>query len=137
IVVGLMLSTLIMSAAFGTGDTLTSSVTSEVYSILGQSDELIHWDTDKQVNPLATVAGWQQQFADDPDIEAFVPFLSEQLPVQDTRTHLNDASARIVAFKTEDADRLGGLEDKNGAAVRLTGHDIALNTELADDIDAR
>src|SRR3989304_543207 len=35
IVVGLMLSTLIISAAFGTGDTLTTSVTSEVYSILG------------------------------------------------------------------------------------------------------
>ena len=32
IVVGLMLSTLIMSAAFGTGDTLTSSITAEVFS---------------------------------------------------------------------------------------------------------
>jgi ABC-type antimicrobial peptide transport system permease subunit len=144
IVVGLMLSTLIMSAAFGTGDTLTSSVTSEVYTILGQSDELITWDTDKQAKPvdeqiipLATVAGWQQQFANDVDIEAFVPFLSEQLPVQDTRTHLNDASARIVAFRTEDADRLGGLHDKDGSTVRLTGHDIALNSELAGDIDAR
>src|SRR5438874_8912272 len=52
IVVGLMLSTLIMSAAFGTGDTLTSSVTSEVYTILGQADELIAWDTDKQAKPV-------------------------------------------------------------------------------------
>ncbi|MCL6644532.1 MAG: hypothetical protein K6U88_06040, partial [Dehalococcoidia bacterium] len=31
IIVGLMLSTLIMSAAFGTGDTLTSSVSAQVY----------------------------------------------------------------------------------------------------------
>src|SRR4051812_30959122 len=77
IVIGLMLSTLIMSAAFGTGDTLSSSVTSEVYDILGQADEMISWDTDKQpapvdqqVIPLATVEQWQQQFANDPDIEA-------------------------------------------------------------------
>src|SRR6185369_11974025 len=67
IVVGLMLSTLIMSAAFGTGDTLASSVTAEVYAVLGQADEFITWDTDKeakpvdeQVIPLATVAEWQQ-----------------------------------------------------------------------------
>ena len=144
IIVGLMLSTLIMSAAFGTGDTLTSSVTSEVYQILGESDELITWDTqkaaapvDQQVIPLDTVAKWQQQFADDPDIEAFVPFLSEQLPIQDSRSKLNDASARIVAFRSEDAARLGGLKDTNGKPVTLSGKDMALNTELADDIGAK
>ncbi|MEO8538235.1 MAG: FtsX-like permease family protein [bacterium] len=144
IIVGLMLSTLIMSAAFGTGDTLSSSVTSEVYKILGESDELIAWDTtkeaapvDKQVIPLATVDQWQKQFANDPDIEAFVPFLSEQLPIQDTRTKLNDASARIVAFRSEDAARLGGLKDSNGKGISLSGREIALNSELADDIEAK
>src|SRR6185295_507268 len=41
IIIGLMLSTVIISAAFGTGDTLTNSVTSEVYSILGPVDETV------------------------------------------------------------------------------------------------
>ena len=144
IVVGLMLSTLIMSAAFGTGDTLTSSVTSEVYAILGEADEIISWDTDKvakaqdeQLIPLATVAEWQKQFANDPDIQAFVPFLSERLPVQNQRTRLNQASASIVAFRAEDAQALGGLKDTAGRAVTLSGTEIAVNRELADSIDAR
>jgi putative ABC transport system permease protein len=41
IVIGLMLSTMIISAAFTTGDTVDRSVTSEVYSLLGSLDEVI------------------------------------------------------------------------------------------------
>jgi putative ABC transport system permease protein len=41
IVIGLMLSTMIISAAFTTGDTVDRSVTSEVYNLLGSLDEVI------------------------------------------------------------------------------------------------
>ncbi len=144
IVVGLMLSTLIMSAAFGTGDTLTSSVTSEVYTILGRADEVISWDTGKepkpvneQTIPLATVDMLRNQFPNDPDIQAFVPFLSEELSLQDQRTKLNEASPRIVAFRTDDAKALGGLRDTRGNEVSLAGNEIAVNEKLAEAIDAQ
>jgi putative ABC transport system permease protein len=42
IVVGLMLGTLIISAAFGTGDTMTYSFRSMALDSLGETDELIH-----------------------------------------------------------------------------------------------
>ena len=144
IIVGLMLSTLIMSAAFGTGDTLTSSVTSEVYSILGEADEWVSWDAQKdprpleeQVIPLQTVEEWQAEYANDPDIEAIVPFQRETLPVQDTRTRLNDSSARVVGFRAKDAAALGGLKDVSGAPVTLSGNEIAINEDLADEIDGK
>src|SRR5438477_2523684 len=41
IVLGLMLSTLIISAAFTTGDTVNRSVSNEVYSVLGSLDETV------------------------------------------------------------------------------------------------
>src|SRR6266508_4770082 len=41
IVAGLMLSTLIIAAALGTGDTINHSITGDVYTNLGQVDELI------------------------------------------------------------------------------------------------
>ena len=41
IVIGLMLSTLIIAAAFGTGDTLDHSIKSQVYEVYGQVDEQI------------------------------------------------------------------------------------------------
>lgn len=46
IVVGLMLSTLIITAALGTGDTLNRSVTNSVYELLGPVDELVVASTD-------------------------------------------------------------------------------------------
>lgn len=144
IVVGLMLSTLIMSAAFGTGDTLTTSVTGEVYSILVEADEWISWDAEKeprpveeQLIPLATVEEWQRMFADDPEIEAFVPFQRETLPIMNQRTRLNEPSARIVAFRSSDAQALGGLRDVAGAPVTLRGNDIAINEDLAKEIRAQ
>src|SRR5829696_3010122 len=41
IVVGLMLSTLIISAALGTGDTLHHSLTKDTYDNLGHVDQLV------------------------------------------------------------------------------------------------
>src|SRR3977135_2777772 len=41
IVLGLMLSTVIISAAFTTGDTVQRSITGEVYGLLGSVDEVI------------------------------------------------------------------------------------------------
>src|SRR3990172_583383 len=38
IVLGLMLSTLIISAAFGTGDTVDYSISNQAYTLLGHSD---------------------------------------------------------------------------------------------------
>ncbi|MBK9547137.1 MAG: FtsX-like permease family protein [Dehalococcoidia bacterium] len=144
IIVGLMLSTLIMSAAFGTGDTLTTSVTAEVYSILGEADEWVSWDAEKeprpleeQVIPLETVEQWQAKFAGDPDIEAIVPFQRESLPVLNTRTKLNEPSARIVGFRAKDAASLGGLKDSAGRPVTLAGNEIAINEDLAGEIDGK
>lgn len=144
IITGLMLSTLIITAAFGTGDTLTRSVSAEVYEILGEADEWIAWDgenypapREEQVIPLAQVDEWKRQLAGDPDIEAIVPFQRETLPVQNARTRLNEPSARIVAFRADDAEALGGLRDLDGNRVTPTGREIALNEDLATQIDAR
>lgn len=143
IIIGLMLSTLIITAAFGTGDTLTSSITSQIYEMAGEADEYITWDTEKeaapadqQVIPLARVDELRQQFAGDEDVQAFLPFLTEQLPVQNTRTRLNEPAARIVAFRPADTEALGGLKDLSGRPVTLGPGELAVNKELAEEIDA-
>ena len=46
IVLGLMLSTVIMTAAFGTGDTLNKSITAEFYTIGGEIDEIIWYNSE-------------------------------------------------------------------------------------------
>src|SRR4029079_13328981 len=49
IVVGLMLSTLIISAALGTGDTLRHSSRSDIYDTLGHVDELVVASHEREV----------------------------------------------------------------------------------------
>src|SRR4030042_2695656 len=48
IIIGLMLSTLIISAAFTTGDTVDYSIRNAVYDSLGHADEVIQFETDEE-----------------------------------------------------------------------------------------
>src|SRR6266508_2900644 len=50
IVVVLMLSTLIISAALGTGDTVDNSISSAVYDGLGRVDEVVVFSKDPDAN---------------------------------------------------------------------------------------
>ncbi len=144
IIIGLMLSTVIITAAFGTGDTLTHSVSAEVYTILGPVDEVIQWDAQAhpaqpatQVIPLSEVDAWRQQYARNPAVKAFIPVLQESIPVLDQRTRLNQAFPEITATRPADIAALGGLKDIHGQPVTLGAGDIAINTTLQGKLDAR
>src|SRR5687767_5900115 len=90
IVVGLMLSTLIISAALGVGDTLEYSATSDVYRQLGHVDELVvksqDVDADIQSALTETIDGSTLQlvddtFAGDADVDGVMPLLDVRVPV--------------------------------------------------------
>ena len=143
IIFGLMLATVIMTVAFGTGDTVSSTVTEDIYDLTGETDMLIVWDEegsprpeDERVIPLAEVAAWEQRFANDPDIDGFLPILLETLPVINTATGLNEAGATIVAYDTDAAAPFGSLRDLDGDVVTLSGNEIVVNEDLAGEIDA-
>lgn len=143
IIFGLMLATVIMTVAFGTGDTVSSTVTDDIYQLTGETDMLIVWDEegsprpeDERVIPLEEVAAWEERFANDPDIDGFLPILLETLPVINTATGLNEAGATIVAYDTEAAAPFGSLRDLDGNAVTLSGNQVVLNEDLAGEVDA-
>ncbi|MYD27642.1 MAG: FtsX-like permease family protein [Dehalococcoidia bacterium] len=143
IVFGLMLATVIMTVAFGTGDTVSSTVTDDIYQLAGETDMLIVWDEegsprpeDERVIPLEEVAAWEERFANDPDIDGFLPILLETLPVINTATGLNEAGATIVAYDTTAAAPFGSLRDLNGNVVTVSGNEIVVNEDLAGEIDA-
>ena len=143
IIFGLMLATVIMTVAFGTGDTVSSTVTEDIYQLTGETDMLITWDEeefprpeDERVIPLEDIAVWQARFADDPDIDGFLPILLETLPVINTATNLNESAATIVAYDTSAAAPFGSLRDLDGNVVTVSGNEIVLNEDLAGEIDA-
>jgi putative ABC transport system permease protein len=144
IVVGLMLSTLIITAAFGTGDTLTNSVTADVYRLLDEADEVIAWDTEReaasrneQVVPRSLVEELRAEFAGDEDIQAFIPAIREPVPVLNTRSRLNEPTSYLMGYHLDDLEPFGGLVDVDGNPVRLSGNQVAINQDLQDEIEGR
>ncbi len=143
IIFGLMLATVIMTVAFGTGDTLSNSVTGDLYDLLGETDMVISWDEEahprppsERVIPLAEVDALRERFADDPDIDGFLAVLIETLPSVNPATGLNESATTIVAYDTAHAEPFGSLRDLDGAEIVLAGNEIAINEDLADELDA-
>ncbi len=107
VIVGLMLSTLIIAAAFGTGDTIDNSVTSLAYNTLGPIDELVLYSNSE-------------------DGEANINGGENQTIPADTRA----ARRRTVrGYRSDPRDHADALRDRAGLSLRWrragkrAGHD--------------
>ncbi len=143
IVFGLMLATVIMTAALGTGDTVANGVTRDVYRLAGETDILVVWDEEEHPAPLearriplSVVEELRQRFADDPDIEGILGTIRQPFVVVNPRTRLNEPFAWSMAFPTVEADAFGGLRNLDGNVIRLQGNEVVINEDLADALDA-
>src|SRR3954471_1236851 len=90
IVVGLMLSTLIISAALGTGDTVDYSLTKDVYDNYGNVDTLVvqsqqfdapYIDRTTKIDAGA-LAVVEAALAGNENVDGIMPLLDEHVPVQ-------------------------------------------------------
>lgn len=128
VVLGLMLATLIITASFTTGDTIDYSITAKAYdqwqrtdlniNLRGeQSEDLIGPDVYVQRSAASHL---DAQFAGDPDIEAFVPFLYERAAATNTRTNLSDPNVNLSGVDVTVLNRTGGLRLADGSTFDLT-----------------
>ena len=145
IVVGLMLSTLIVSAAFATGDTVGFSVTNSLYEQLEEVDFLIVFDENEAVGrtddftEVGFLAKLREEFASDPQIDGITGLLARQLPVLNVDSRLSEPSSLVVGLDPETVDTFNGLRRLNGellSASTLSGNDAFITERLADEISA-
>ncbi len=148
VVVGLMLSTLIITAAFATGDTVDYSITNEAYEILQRTDLLIDFseagqggaDANRGFADEAVVGTFESEFANDGDIEGFLPYLVETLPVLNTRTNLSEPAVAVTGFDPARQAALGGIHLEDGSDADLAGlapDEVLLTKKAAENLDAR
>jgi putative ABC transport system permease protein len=147
IVVGLMLATLIISAAFTTGDSIDHSITRDVFQILGPIDLEIEMKGGPE--PLeagapyvdaAIVERLEQRFAGDPDIRGFVAAIEENVPVFNPETLQSGPRMNLVGVDPERIARLGGLQDTDGRRIDLAAlppRSVLLNPKAADVLQAK
>lgn len=147
IVVGLMLSTLIMSAAFATGETINYSIGDVVYKSLGHVDEVIQpkqdpnrvgQGTDKI--PAAVLTDLETRFKGDPDIAGFVPSLGKAVPALNPRTAQSEPIVSLAGVDAKRVDAIGGVLDMQGNKLdvgTLGPGEAYLNKTGADKLQAQ
>ena len=149
IVIGLMLSTLIISSALTTGDTVHFSITNVSRQSLGEVDLLIasQRDSDAQLfvssvtDPMdeAIVPELEATFADDPDIEAFLPTLTVTVPVVNEASRLSEPSITLTGLDPSRVAPFGGVPAVDGGTLDLNNlaeDEVFVSEKLAGRIGA-
>ena len=117
IVVGLMLSTLIISAAFATGDTLSHSLRNTAFEITGPIDHLIVYDTAAgrsveqrdAVVPQSVADDLADAFADDPDIENFTRVVFDAVSAENVSAGQFEPRVFLLGLDVDEVEALGGI----------------------------
>jgi putative ABC transport system permease protein len=141
IVIGLMLSTLIISAAFATGDTVDHSISKQAFTLLGHADETIQGDRandfdDPKLEGENGIDITAEQYAafqgaireeDSPDIDGSLGVLFEVVPVINPESELSEPA---VIFTGLDEEALAGFPDVISAT---TGEELDVAALAADE----
>ena len=144
IVIGLMLSTLIISAAFATGDTVGYSITNEVYDSFGEADFVVGYDTDVFADGGSRYLSddflelFKEEFSDDPGIDGITGVLTEGLPAINPDRRLAEPRATLIGVDPGTVDSFRGLRALDGTLIAgstLGGMRAYASEQLADEID--
>ena len=147
IIIGIMISTLIMAAAFGTGDTISFSIRSDAVEELGTIDEIVFparaatGDTFGSTSymPFERFLEIRDQVAGFNSIDGLTPGIGEWAPAVNPRTSLSEGRLRVAGVDARFLEGFDKLRLTSGPEARLEslGRDeIYLNDEAAEELDA-
>ncbi|MCH7484097.1 MAG: FtsX-like permease family protein, partial [Chloroflexi bacterium] len=151
IVIGLMLSTVIITAAFAFGDTVDYSITKATYDLFGHADIILESDTgpgDEEDRGSDEISGdAYEAFLAAADaspsltnVDGYMGLLFEPVPVINVETGLSEPD---VLFTGIDAERTGAFPDvidaETGESLSVTNlgaNEVYLNESAADELRA-
>lgn len=148
IIVGIMISTLIMAAAFGTGDSITFSIRKNAIDALGTIDEIIvsaradESDTIGSFNyfSLDRYEQLKVEVADIDLIDGLAPGIDEFAPTVNNRTSLSEGQMRVTGVDPDSLEDFGRFHMTNGQEIDLETlgpNDALINEEAAEELDAQ
>ncbi len=136
IIVGLMLSTMIISVALVIGDTVQYSIADRGIAHLHSVDETVRPEPHPDIRrpPQQPAADLADAIRGLRGVDGAMPFLTDSLPVHDVRTGASTRAATVIGA---DADRTEGFADfttPDGRALWLQDlreYEVYLNESLA------
>ena len=151
IVVGLMLSTLIISSALGTGDTMNHSIRLGVTKGLGEIDEILTASLTSDLSGLGSLTGSSPYFPMEKvndlrgelegydKIDGIAPFISERAPIANLTSQQNVGRMNIVGIEVGNTGVFGRLTSVDGVQLdrsSLTGNKAYINDAAREELDA-
>ena len=142
-----MISTLIMAASFGTGDTLTFSIKKAVVDGLGTIDEFVlsarAGENDQfggaAYVPMERFTALQQELADFDSIDGLAPGLAEIAPTVNDRTSLSEGRMQIAGVNPDTLEGFGGFYLEGGGEARMEDLgplEVFINSAASEDLEA-
>ena len=147
IIIGVMLSTVIIAAAFGTGDTITFSIQKEVLDSLKTIDEVIipaRAEADDSFGsapyvPYERFEELQAELADFEEIDGLLPAISESVPAVNLRTSQSEGFMRVSGVDPGHLDGFDVFTLTSGEAfdlADLADDEAYINDKAAEELDA-
>ncbi len=144
IVLGLMLATLIITAAFITGDTLSNSISSVAIEGMGELDEQITasgGNTGSSYFKMARYESLAEDLSGYPLVDRLLPAIRESAPVVNVTRRSSLRSITVLGLRPEDIWVLppGEVTDSAGnplALEALGANEVYLNAAAARDLEA-
>ncbi len=152
IVVGLMLSTVIITAAFTTGDTVDYSITKQAYDLLGHADVILDGQVASQAGGSddqghSVSAAQYDDFiqamdqAQISDVDGYVGVIFAPVPVVNPSTNLSEPNVVLTGLDAARMEAFPDIIDNDSGAVLsisdLSPNEVYVNSEAADQLDAR
>ncbi len=152
IIVGLMLSTVIITAAFTTGDTIDYSITKQAYQLFGHVDVVLDGEVAQSPTSVDDSGGHSvsaqayEDFlaaaddADPPHVDGIAGVAFEPVPVIDDRTSLSEPNVVLAGIDAEREEPFEDITDiDSGAVLRVADlgpNEVYLNEDAQDELEA-
>ena len=148
IVVGIMLSTVIISAAFTTGDTISFSIRHDAVEALGTIDEIIVSARSKSDDSFGTAPyipyqrfeRLKEELAGVKDIDGLAPEIGETVPALNPGTSLTEGRMRVAGIDPLHLQGFGSFKLESGEEVLLDSlaeDEVYVNAAAAEELEAR
>ncbi|HEY7269454.1 MAG TPA: FtsX-like permease family protein [Dehalococcoidia bacterium] len=153
VVVGLMLGTTMITAAFATGDTMAYSVRSSVKTSMGNIDEVVSAKGSSPTSAPGAVTANRADYFDQAvfdqlkvsvppgtAIDGLAPVISEGVAVQDETTRQNEPVVTLFAAPAAALEAFGPMRLKAGPDANLAtlpAGEVLLNEKGAEKLGAR
>ncbi len=149
IVVGLMLSTIIIAAALGTGDTIDHSMSADVYDNSGHVDELVVASQSDEATvdleasipfDAAALAAVDAAVAGDANVDGVLPVLEARGPITNGASQLAEPDILMTGLDPARLEQFGGLKGTDGKTIDFAALDtsgVVLSQALAEKLDAK